>query len=34
MMTHKQLAAAIILAVAFGVLSYLSTRDDDDGGAV
>ena len=32
-MTEKQLAAAIILAVAFGVLSYLSTRDDD-GGAV
>jgi hypothetical protein len=34
MMTEKQMAAAIILAVAVGVLTYFSTRNDDDGGAV
>ncbi len=32
-MTEKQLAAAIILAVAYGVLTYFCTRRDD-GGAV
>ena len=32
-MSEKQLAAAMILAVAFGVLTYFCTRDDD-GGAV
>lgn len=33
-MTDKQLFAAIILAVAYGVLTYFSTRGDDDSGAV
>lgn len=33
-MTDKQLFAALILAVVYGVLTYLSTRGDDDGGAV
>jgi hypothetical protein len=33
-MTDKQLLAALILAIAYGVMTYLITRDDDDGGAV
>lgn len=33
-MTDKQLFAALILLIAFGVLTYLSTRGDDEGGAV
>jgi len=30
-MTDKQLFAAIIIAVAYGVIMYLSTKDDGRG---